>query len=405
MRMDAKDDFAGAKRTVDAKVAASSSFNNGGRERMIRLRQCIPLFLITFSLVVANEAMAFKLRPHGTTTENKVRYLEQSRWSNLIDSAAVLITGHFTSAVHEEITHRIWGCEGASADACVKPLPYGRYAPKSIIFGVQWNDNPPFALTSTNTNDCPVNTTIRLPNYSKCWVTLFEDARKRAEKGTHFDHRSDVALLYRVHFGDMQFLHAMASWDGEKMEDTKARIMMWAQLAYSTAVGEIKPDKAISAVEVKGISRLFKGKGYSVESLFTRGVPEHRPYVGQVAMGSLMHVIQDSFAKGHVSREEPTGEYCAAYPKVKRAGRVLEFHSFSQQDQEKHGEADSREAFEAHFISQDPNVVAVGRALKYMYDDKSPWVKVSAFLSQCVFEIGEDDLDRPAGPGDNFTRD
>ena len=372
---------------------------------MTRLRQCLPLFLIAFYLMGSNEALAYKLRPHATSTENRIRYLEQSRLVTFLDSMAGWITEHFTSAVHEEITHRIWGCEGGGAGACVNPLPYGKYAPRSILFGVQWNDNPPFALTSTHTKDCPVNTTIRLPNYSKCWITLFEDARTRAADGHHFDHRSDVALLYRVHFGDMQFLHAMASWDGEKMEDTKAKIMMWAELTYATAIGRIPPEKTVSNVEVKGIPRLFKGKGYSIENLFTRGVPEHRSRVGQVAMGSLLHVIEDSFAKGHVARDEPTGAPCSTYPKMKKAGRVLEFYSFSQQNQDKHGQADSRESLAAHLISQTPNVVDVGRALRSMYDSRRPWAEVSSFLSQCVFEIEEDDLDRPAGPGENFKKD
>src|SRR5262245_19002168 len=210
---------------------------------MIRRRHCVSLFLIFFPWL-PNEAAAFKLRPHATSTETKIRYLEQSRVISLVDGVAGWITKHFTSPVHEEITHRIWGCENDRVNACVTPLPYGLYAPRSVLFGVQWNDNPPFALTSTNTKGCQVNTTIRLPNFSKCWVTLFKDAKKRAGMGQHFDHRGDLALLYRVHFGDIQFLHAMASWDGEKIEDTRARVLMWAQFTYAIAIGEVSPERA-----------------------------------------------------------------------------------------------------------------------------------------------------------------
>ena len=372
---------------------------------MARNLQCVSFGLIAIYLLVHNEAAAFKLRPHSTSIENRVRYLEQNRLGTIFDSATGWVTRHFTSPVHEEITHRIWGCEGADAEACVAPLPFGRYAPPPILFGIQWNDDPPFALTSTKTKDCPVNTTIRLPNYSKCWIILFQDASKRAGKGDHFDYHSDIALLYRVHFGDMQFLHAMASWNGEKMGDTKAKMMMWAELTYKTAIGEISPSTPISEVEVPGIPRLFKGKGYGVKSLFVRGAPEYESDVDQVAMGSLMHVIEDSFAKSHVGRDEPTGEDCSLYPQMKRAGRILAFYSFSQQDQNGHSNADSREAFEAHFISQVPNVVDVGRTLRAMYDSRTPWTEVGPFLDQCVFEVSEDDFDRPAGPGEDFKRD
>jgi hypothetical protein len=360
--------------------------------------------IIASCLLFAGDALAFKLRPHATSTENKVSYLEQGRHYFGYDDVARWVTDHFTSPVHEEITHRIWGCEDADAEACLAPLPLGKYAPPAVLFGVQWNDNPPFALTATNTKDCPVNTTIRLPNYSKCWLILFRDASKRAKK-EHFDHRSDVALIYRVHFGDMQFLHAMASWDGEMMEDTKAKILMWAELAYRTAIGEISPATPVSGVPVTGIPRVFGSKGYSVENLLTRGVPEYRSNIGQVALGSLMHMIEDSFANGHVARDEPTGEVCPANPLVKKAGRVLAFYSFVQQDQAKHGKADSRDAFEAHFISQQPHVVIVGRALKDLYDARKPWTEVRTFLDQCVFEVAEDDLDLPAGPGANFEKD
>lgn len=371
---------------------------------MTRCRSLIATCFLASCLLITGDALAFKLYPHATSTENRVSYLEQRWLGTFLDGVARWIIEHFTSPVHEEITHRIWGCEDLEAEGCLAPLPHGSHAPAAVLFGVQWNDNPPFSLTATKTKDCPKYTTIRLPNYSKCWYTLFKNASKRAELSEYFDHRSDAALLYRVHFGDMQFLHAMASWNGEKMGDTKGRILTCAELAYRTAIGEISPGMPLSDVPVPRIPRLFKGKGYSVENLFTRGVPEYRSNVGQVALGSLMHVIEDSFAKGHAARDEPTGENCLPHPHTKKAGRVLRFYSFSGQDKNKHGKADSRDAFEAHFISQTPHMVAVGRALKAMYDASEPWVGVRSFLDQCVFEVAEDDLDLPAGPGGDFEK-
>ena len=351
--------------------------------------------LFVSCLLIAGDALAFKLKPHATLSENRVAYLERSRMGEFLDNIARLIAEHFTSPVHEEITHRIWGCEANTTDskACLTPSPYGKYAPPAVLFGVQWNDNPPFALTATRTDYCPVNTAIRLPNYAKCWVTLYRDASKRAQK-EHFDRRSNVALIYRVHFGDMQFLHSMASWDGEKMADTKARILMWMELAYKTATGEIAPELPVSGVPVTGIPTLL-GKGYSVQNLLTRGIDEERYGTGQVALGSFMHVIQDSFAKFHVGRDAPTGENCPAYPKVKKAGRVLVFYSYIRQDKDDHSKFGSRDAFEAH-LSQQPNVILVGRALKDLYDARTPWAEVRSVLDQCVFEVADDDLDKPA---------
>jgi len=356
-------------------------------------------------LVQVGDVLAFKLLPHATSAENRVRYLEASRLDTLFDSMASWVSDQFTVPVHEEITHRIWGCDGKVAKDCLAPMPNGRFAPPALLFGVQWNDNPPFALTSTNTDSCPVEVTIRLPNYSKCWVTLFSDASKRAARGEHFDHRSNVALLYRVHFGDMQFLHSMASWDGELMRDTKARILTWAEFAYRTATGDIDPGTAVSNTPLTGISRLFKGKGYSVQTLFTRGTPEYQHKVPEVALGSLLHMVEDSFAKGHVAREEAPGAPCPANPAAQKAGRVVAFRSFTNQDQRKHGEKDSRNALEAGLVSSpDWNVVTVGRALKAMHAARKPWAEVRAYLDQCVFEVDDDDLDIAAGPGQEFEK-
>jgi len=70
---------------------------------------------------------------------------------------------------------------------------------------------------------------------------LFGDAEKNAAR-QHFRARptgSQYALIYRVHFGDMQFLHSMGSWDGELARDTKSRVMIWAEFTYRFAKGEI----------------------------------------------------------------------------------------------------------------------------------------------------------------------
>ena len=70
-----------------------------------------------------------------------------------------------------------------------------------------------------------VSHTIHLPNEAICRATLFYDARKFAKGVTNvvwviYTGGAGHALLYRVHFGDMQFLHSMASIDGEPARET-----------------------------------------------------------------------------------------------------------------------------------------------------------------------------------------
>jgi len=360
------------------------------------------LFLLPAICVTTypSRAIAFKLRPAGTTAEGRVAHLEGGTFGWFAGRVADWVMDHFTTPVHEEITNRVWGCDALPED----PTTCVSYAvtPVAVLYGVQWNDNPPFAMDKTTSSACKTQSTIRLPlQQPQCWLVLFKDAAAKVNGDEKYDRHSGKALLYRVHFGDMQFLHSMASWNGEKMGDTKGRIMTWIEFAYRTALGEIPITTPVNQVDVNGFPLLFAGNGYDVQTLFTRGVPEHRSSVKSVALGSLLHTIEDSFAKGHVHRDDPSGA-CPVVVGMRKAGRVLEFHAFGSQDPSKHGRADSRDAFEAHLINNDPSVVAVGRRVKDLFDRQAKWDDLRQFLDQCVFEVSADDFDRTAGPGTDY---
>ncbi|MGP1676486.1 MAG: hypothetical protein ACTS6J_04935 [Burkholderiales bacterium] len=114
-------------------------------------------------------------------------------------------------------------------------------------------------------------------------------------------------------------------------------------------------------------------------------------------------MIEDGFSKSHVTRGNPSGE-CALFPGTTKAGRILEFHSYNGQDSDFHGKADSMNGLEATLIDLEVNGLVVGRKLKALFDANAPWETVRAYLDQCVYAVDEDDLDKPAGPGQNFSR-
>lgn len=361
------------------------------------------LLVLTIGVTIdPSRAMAFKLRPSGTPTEGRVGALESGTFGRFAGRLAAWVLDHFATPVHEEITNRVWGCDAEPQDR--KTCGSFPATPAAVLYGVQWNDNPPFALDKTTSSVCKTQQTIRLPvQQPQCWLELFKDAAARVGGSDRYDRHSGKALLYRVHFGDMQFLHAMASWDGESMRDTKARIKLWAEFTYKTALGEVAVATPVNQVSIKDFPRLFSGNGYDVRTLFTRGVPEYRTAVSLVALGSLLHMIEDSFAKGHVDREPPSG-VCPVATGLGKAGRVLEFHAFGSQDEGLHGRDDSGDALEVNLRVNDPHVVAVGRHLRALFDRQAPWDDVWAFLDQCVFEVSDDDLDRPAGPGEDYRK-
>lgn len=350
-------------------------------------------------LTGSTDTLAFKLKPFASDTENKVRYLEAGKLTSWVDSVAKRIVDHFSSPVHEELAHRIFGCKEAPEKSCVDPLPLGRHAPRSILYGIQWNDNPPFRVTETSFKDCPAQTTIRLPNWSMCWISLFKDAESKAGE-EYFDSTTGHALIYRVHFGDLQFLHAMASWDGESGRDTKTKIMAWAELTYRVSIGTLDSSVRLVDSGIEEIRSSFAQNGWTIEGLFTLGQDDGlRKEIGDVAFGSLLHMIQDSFAKGHVDRDETTVGSCGGFDGLRKAGDVREFHAYGNQNKDEHAKRDSRNFFESHLSASNPTVVDIGKALLEFRAKKAPWNVVRPYIDECVFPLPAAYERKPAGPG------
>lgn len=375
----------------------------GDRSKIIRLFSACILAVIIIS--ISSESGAYKLRPTGSKDEKRIVKLETGYFGVFEFTLAKWLNNFYSSPVHEELTRRIWGCKADFADD--KYCLDWKYDPQigAVIYGVQWNDNPPFALAETQSKKyCKIHKTIRLPDLQPmCWALLYYDAEKNARGATYYHRRSGKALIYRVHFGDMQFLHSMASWDGEKMKDTKNRIMMWAEFAYKTALGKISVLTEVQRVPVQGFEPLFRGNGYNIKILFTRGLPTYRRKISLVAFGSLLHMIQDGFSESHVTRDPPSGA-CPVFPDTVRAGRIIEFHAFNRQDFDKHGNADSRKSMIASLIKNEVNALTVGKKLKELFEAKTSWETVRRYLDECVYYFAPDYWDNPAGPSENYIR-
>jgi hypothetical protein len=355
-------------------------------------------------ILMHQQTHAFRLKPTGTDDEKAVVELKGGLSWRLWAEITEFILNHFSDGVHEELTHRIWGCDapqGAPLEdkACVS-FPG---TPAAVIYGVQWNDNPPFKLDATSDKACTVNETIRLPDRQpECWRVLFYDAAGESPRPGIFFRQGAAkdALLYRVHFGDLQFVHSMASWNGRTMGETKAHIMMWAEFTYNAAQGRIAPTTKLSGITIPGFAQVL-GKYWSdVRGLFTYGVNKYANQIPDVAFGSFMHMVQDSFSTSHVKREPPAG-VCAVKDDAAKAGRVLEFYAYNSQDSKKHGARDARSWMLGDLHDErGGDAVSVGRTLKAFRDADAPWEQVRRYLNECVYEMAEVDEDRPVGPGE-----
>lgn len=347
-------------------------------------------------------AAAFKLTPEGSFIERKLASRSQSYWERLLAGTALSGIQKVGEAVHEEITNRILGCEG-DADICGAP----DYEPKNayVLAGVRWNDDPPFRFEKNQGNfgGCEAGATIRLVTFPRCWANVFKDGEKRAERGDILD-GDNAPLLVRSHFGDLQFLHAMANRDTEPAETVRKRILTWAEFAWRTSLGEFSLSARVRELPIEGIGEFFAGKGWSIQDLFALGNPHIRKLdnMTEVAFGSLLHVVEDSFAAGHVARSAPDGRHCPD-PAAAHAmpGRIVEFHSYVNQDADRHGASDTRQAFSAHWSGDRPNVVDVGRTLNDYFIRRAAWSEVKPYL-ECIFTL--DDEVRPASAGDDYSR-
>jgi hypothetical protein len=298
----------------------------------------------------------------------------------------------FATPVHEEITRLGYTCDPAAND-CTK-IDDGK-APDSVLQGVQWNDNPPFKLRPWQLNIAPMcaGLLIQLPNsWPGCWGLVFGSAETAAAPpDDHVTFGPDAPILQRSHFGDMQFLHAMAP-DDEPANVTHDKVMAWAHFAWDVSSQHVAPTVVVSTPAAGSGAQFFPAEyyGMDVSSLFTLGtVPHSKERVEAMALGSLLHMIEDSFARGHVNRESPNA------PGGHWPGRIVEFHSYAHQDHALHAAADDRSAFEKQ-ETKGLVIEAVNRVLALKGKD---WSAVEPVLSQ-VFDVVE--FPNAAGPGDDY---
>lgn len=348
-------------------------------------------------------ALAFKLKPEGSFIERKLASRSQSYWEKFLSGSALNGIHKIGESVHEEITNRVLGCEG-DGDICGAP----DYEPKNayVLAGVRWNDDPPFRFEKDQGNfgGCEPGSTIRLVTFPRCWANVFKDGEKRSGQGEVLN-ADNAPLLVRSHFGDLQFLHAMANRDSESASVVRNRIIAWAEFTWRTALGEFPLSTRVKDVPVIGFVDFFGTKGWSIQDLFALGNPHvRRPdNMSELAFGSLLHVVEDSFADGHVERAMPDGqEKCPETANgYTMPGRVKEFHSYVNQDSSRHGEGDARNAFSTNWSGPRPNVVDVGRTLNDYFVRRASWNEVRPYI-QCIFAL---DIDaRPASAGDRYAR-
>lgn len=365
------------------------------------------------ALLLVGTAVAFQIAPMGSAFESKLTNETEDSLAKTAGNLGILIKGR----VHEEITQIGMGCP-VEPSSLPRDTTCGErdrpFATPYVIYGVRWNDLPPFRLSAEEGNctylgkSCNVAQTIRFSTQPVCWYCLFKDAEKKAqtqsivgcgkEKGTI---RGNV--MTRSHFGDLQFLHAMASQEGVPADQTRAKVLDWLEFAWKVSSREIQADTFLRDIPITSVQEHFGCTEWRVVDLYILGRQDSLGrYLHQIAFGSVLHTVQDSFAGAHVSREaRAPGGICPATT-YEQPRRVVEFHNYGAQDGALHDAQDSREAMTRVSIANRwPDAVEATRNLVQLYEDRANWSEVQPYM-QCLFELAE--TPRESSPGDPYRR-
>ena len=297
------------------------------------------------------------------------------------------------SPVHEEMTIASVSIARGPSNA------YSQDRDEAYIHGVLWNDDPENLL-------CPECSVLNLRRFEERWAIKFGNrffaAKKRVKDTPDAENtvvfKAGDGLLERSHFGDMQFLHGMASHNGELARDTQEQIMAWAEFVYKVSIGNIPQKTVLHDIPIQRIRELFSSDkrlaNLTVQKLFMG-----RKFARRVAIGSLLHMIQDSYALGHAERE--IRDYKESEKPVFARGKISEFHCYTGQDENLHGADDKwPEGLDKQSPAGSENPIVAGAKILRMMNEKVEWKEVETYLRDSVFAIANPMA--VAGPGDRY---
>lgn len=372
-----------------------------------RLKTAASGLLLTIALAPI-AAHAFQVLPRISDVDRKLANLGSNQFLDgigqwLVGNAIPLIK----SPVHEAITLNALDCTASAGSErnCITTEAVREH--QVVLYGVRWPDDPPFPLNRASPPriaGCDAKVTLRSTAQPKCWQGLFSDAEKTAKqriasKPTEPAFGPGDYLLYRSHFGDLQFFHSMAARDGEPAEQTLQRMKMWAQFMWGIATKTVPADRYIRTLEMPELGSYFPGD-MTATNLLATGIVEVRKDLDKVAIGALLHMVQDSFSQAHAGRQPESGAVCENIPRFTQPGKISQFYSYAGQVGSLHDHEDTFDALGLQTLQISPNVVDASRAFLTLWKEGAPWAEAEKYFD-CAFAL--ENPGNTAGPGP-FTK-
>ena len=279
-------------------------------------------------------------------------------------------------------------------EAWNKPPSERKHSTSDLIYGSWWNDDPLMFLWSEGQNF-----RLGVEKLNKLFSSKIES---RYPGGGEYDCNPlrKENLAWNSHFGTLQHLHFMstvAKGDtiNNPLDTTLDKSLEWIEFAYRVATQEIPYDAKLTRDEE---SRLYlpsmasnlclkDDSKVTIRTLFSRpdfDDDRRKNMIPDVALGSIFHVMQDSFSPSHTCRIEEIVD-------GKQYAVLTDTYNYIRQDKHIHGKLDyfpqwlldySRTGI--HKYENDP--VKVGTWLLHAVDAGTPWPEVKAHLLNSIFK-------------------
>lgn len=378
-----------------------------------RLLYMLPVLLLSLA---PTSSWAFKINPCLRVLVHDGYVLDQNqiRASNF---CAYAPGSYRSESVHEHLTNfsideyrgtrprKLFNYMGEKS--WTSPPYTAEHSTSAIIFGSWWNDDP--LMYSWGSGKDFRDGLFKLKRQFGEPVRTYAGGVEGCMVPA-IDH-----LGWNSHFGKLQHLHFMTNLEkpaagadqvrlqAEQLKHTVDESLLWIEFAYMVAIGKLKPTDPLTAKIESSLNLPSVAANYclsdpsnaKIRTLFARaGLPIElrNARTHDVALGSIFHILQDSFSPGHTCRVDSkvNGVHMAV---------LTEVYNYNAQDHVWHGEQDSYPGWMItyaksgeHVYTNDP--IAVGAWLLEAVDKETPWAQVREHLLQTVFYLPKV---RPAG--------
>lgn len=204
-------------------------------------------------------------------------------------------SGIVNQPIHESLT--MAALIAGNAGVAGRSLESASDADWEYIRGAVWNDDPQCLLFSKGSK------TNHDYSYGAKWFMAFKQGKKEWKDRSSQKMRNPTG---RSHFGDLQFLHSMASDSGELPSETKRKIMIWVEVMYKLATGQDGIGGRTKPTDTKVVEFCPDGSLPPSWETFNYYLSDNTGFegldAGRRALGSIFHIIQDSYAVGHTRR-------------------------------------------------------------------------------------------------------